>query len=212
MSNFAGSLYPSGGGLGESASQMMTPRIVQFNGKRLCIRLEDIFWNVFEEIAEAQNCKLNEIIHAYYLDPKAEKNKTAYLRIKAIEWLSNRVSFYHEKVSLNHDEVHAVLKTANQPAIIFSENQNVSACNEKFREWLSKNLGLKPTEINLAKMRISFRRSYSVLVSKLSESGGALKNEQVSVLLPGYAMSVYVNLSELSAFDQTGRTFLAFFN
>lgn len=190
----------------------MTPRIVQYNGKRLCIRLEEIYWQVFEEMASESDCKLNEIIHAYYLDPKAEKNKTAHLRVKAIDWLSKKAAFYHDQISLSKDEVHAILRTANQPAIIFSENQSVSACNENFRAWLAKNLGLKPQDIDLEKMRISFRRSYNILIEKMKDEGGALKNEQVSILLPGYALSVHVNLTELSAFDEVGKAFLGFFN
>lgn len=189
----------------------MRNRIVQHNRKRICVRLEQIYWDVFEEIAREKNCRLNELIHAYYSDPDGQNNKTAKLRYIAIDWLSKKKSFYHEQISLSHDEVSAILKSTSQPTIMFTEDQSVTACNEKFYDWLAKNIGIRHEEICLEKLRISFRRSYQVLLKKFEDEGNSLSREQVSLLLPGYAMSVFVNLTMLNKINDGHKAFLAFF-
>lgn len=195
----------------EPSRERLTNKIVQHNRKRICVRLEQIYWDVFEEIAREKNCRLNELIHAYYSDSEENNNKTARLRYIAIEWLSQKKTFYHDQVALSHDEVSAILKSTSQPAIMFTEDQSVSACNEKFYEWLAKNIGVKRKEIDLEKMRISFRRSYQLLLQKFTEEGNSLAREQISVLLPGYALSVTINLTMLNKINKGQKAFLGFF-
>lgn len=195
----------------ENHGQKLTNKIVQHNRKRICVRLEQIYWDVFEEMAQEKNVRLNELIHAYYADPDEKNNRTARLRFIAVEWLAKKKSFYHDQVALSHAEVSAILKSTAQPAIIFTEDQSVTACNEKFYDWLAKNIGVSRDKINLEKMRISFRRSYQVLLQKMAEEGNSLTREQVSVLLPGYALSVSVNLTMLSKFNEGQKAFLGFF-
>lgn len=194
-----------------ASRERLTNKIVQHNRKRICVRLEQIYWDVFEEIAREKNCRLNELIHAYYSDPDEKNNKTARLRYIAIEWLSKKKTFYHDQVALSHDEVSAILRSTSQPAIMFTEDQSVTACNDKFYDWLSKNIGVHRKDIDLEKMRISFRRSYQVLLQKFAEEGNSLAREQVSVLLPGYALSVTINLTLLNKINKGQKAFLGFF-
>lgn len=190
--------------------ERLTNKIVQHNRKRICVRLEQIYWDVFEEIAREKNCRLNELIHAYYSEP-GENNKTARLRYIAIDWLSQKKTFYHDQATLSHDEVSAILRSTSQPAILFTEDQSVTACNEKFYEWLIRNIGVNRNDINLEKLRISFRRSYQVLLQKFADEGNSLTNEQVSVLLPGYALAVTSNITMLDKVNHDKKAFLAFF-
>ena len=139
--------------------------------------------------------------------PYFEVNK----RMNNIDWLSKKNSFYHEQMSLSHDEVSAVLRSTTQPAIIFTEDQSVTICNVKFYEWLAKNIGVPQEEIGLSTLRVSFRRSYRVLLEKFEKHGNSLAREQVSILLPGYAMSVFVNLTILNKVHENQKTFMGFF-
>jgi len=204
-----GTVKPAETGAGsEFDFDALTPRIIQFKGRRSCIRLEDIYWDVLEDEARTRECKFNELVHQYYHDPKGEKNKTAYLRRQAVDWLSKKVKRANELLHLQSSELRAVLRATVQPAIVFSEQQSVSRYNQAFRDWLDDNTHTMSPHPDYAKLRISFRRSYEVLMDLLETGRGSAISEQVTVLLPGYVFPIRMNIVKIHKKPGQDRLFL----
>jgi len=195
-----------------TAFDTLTPRIIQFQGKRSCIRLEDVYWNILEDAAREKKLKFNELVHRFYHDPRGERNKTAFLRCQAVEWLSEQVESANEQLHLKNSELHSILKVTVQPAFVFSKLQSVSRHNQGFSDWINEHVGPRAATIDQSKLRVSFRRSYSALMDLLDENNGSILNEQVTILMPGYVFPIRINLVKLDASDGEDQLFLGIIN
>lgn len=195
-----------------TAFDTLTPRIIQFQGKRSCIRLEDVYWNILEDAARDKKLKFNELVHTFYHDPRGERNKTAYLRCQAVEWLSNQVEAANEQLHLKNSELHSILKVTVQPAFVFSKMQSVSRHNQGFNDWIKEHIGPRAATMDQSKLRVSFRRSYSALMDLLDENSGSILNEQVTILMPGYVFPIRINLVKLDASEDDDQLFLGIIN
>ena len=172
----------------------MPARIIQFKGQRSCIRLESIYWDVLKDEAQTRNLKLNELVHEYYHNSEASQNKTAFLRRRAVEWLNRKVHKANEKIHLRSSELHSVLRATVQPSIVFSEMQTISRYNRPFRAWLGEHTLSDKKETDYTKLRVTFRRSFKGLLHAIDDGLGSVKNEHVTVLLPGYIIPVMMNI------------------
>lgn len=195
-----------------AAFDTLTPRIIQYQGKRSCIRLEDVYWNILEDAARARKVKFNELVHSFYHDPRGERNKTAFLRCQAVEWLSGQVDAAHEQLHLKNSELHSILKVTIQPAFVFSKMQSVSRHNQGFKDWIKDHVGARAATIDQSKLRVSFRRSYSALMNLLDECGGSILNEQVTILMPGFVFPIRINLVKLDGDNEDDQLFLGIIN
>lgn len=191
-----------------AAFDTLTPRIIQFQGKRSCIRLEDVYWNILEDAARDKKLKFNELVHTFYHDPRGERNKTAYLRCQAVEWLSGQVDSANEQLHLKNTELHSILKVTVQPAFVFSKLQSVSRHNQGFNDWIKGHIGARAATMDHSKLRVSFRRSYSALMNLLDDQGGSILDEQITILMPGYVFPIRINLVKLDASDDQDQLFL----
>ncbi len=178
----------------------LTPRIVQYKGKRYCIRLEDTYWAVLEAEAKARGIKLNQVVHEYYTHPDGEGNRTAFLRRHTVAWLAESLTQSQERLAMEGSEVRCVLSATPEPAFLFSEDMSVSRHNRYFRAWLAKQVGKLDEEL-LEKMRVSFRSSIRVLMDRIKESGGITRNESAAILLPGYALTIRVNVVSIQNYQ-----------
>jgi predicted DNA-binding ribbon-helix-helix protein len=194
------------------AFDSLTPRIIQFQGKRSCIRLEDVYWGILEDAARAKKLKFNELVHTFYHDPRGERNKTAFLRCQAVEWLSGQVDVAHEQLRLKQTELRSILRVTIQPAIVFSKMQSVSRHNQAFRDWITEHLGPKAINLDYSKLRISFRRSYNAIMEVLAQGGGSALAEQVTILMPGYVFPIRINIVKLDKQDNDDQLFLGIIN
>ena len=196
--------------MGENVTEFdtLTPRIIQFQGKRSCIRLEDVYWNILEDAAREKQLKFNELVHTFYHDPRGERNKTAFLRCQAVEWLSGRVDAANEQLHLKNSELHSILKVTVQPAFVFSKMQSVSRHNQSFNDWVKEHVGARAATMDQSKLRVSFRRSYTALMELLDDNGGSILDEQVTILMPGYVFPIRINLVKLDTSDDVDQLFL----
>ncbi len=177
-----------------TSDRELSSRIVQYKGKRACIRLENVYWETLKQEASARNIRFNELVHSYYNSPEAKENRTAYLRRRAIEWMTDVVDDTQSRVYMGRNEIKSILRASTQPAIIFSETQSVSRFNTSFRDWVLQMAYLSNPNPDLDKLRISFRRSLAGIRRSIDADDGVAMNEQVSVLLPGLVLPVYMNV------------------
>ena len=187
-------------------------RIVQFKGKRHNIRLEAIYWDILERMAAERECKLNILINEFITDPDSGNNKTSFMRLRAVNWLNDNLNASNEKLFLRNTEVWAVLQATELPAFVFSETTSVSRYNSAFQTWLWNNIKEFRKDVDISRIRISFRRSFTVLNEGISHRNGILKKEKGAILLPGFVFPVTMNLVALNNYSDEGRVFMGIFN
>ena len=187
-------------------------RIVQFKGKRHNIRLEAIYWDILERMAAERECKLNILINEFITHPDSGNNKTSFLRFQAVSWLNDNLHASNEKLFLRNTEVWAVLQATELPAFVFSENTSVSRYNSAFQTWLWNNIKEFRKDVDITRIRISFRRSFTIMNDGMSNRHGILKKEKGAILLPGFVFPVTMNLVALNNYSDEGRVFMGIFN
>ena len=190
----------------------LVARIVQYKGKRNNIRLERIFWNTLERMAEEREVKLNVLINEFITSDEAGKNYTAYLRFLAISWLDQKLTVANDRLFLRNTEVWAVLQATELPAFVFSETSSVSRYNSAFQNWLWDNIKDFKHDVDIARIRISFRRAFTVLNDGLHQRNGILKREKAAILLPGFVFPITMNLVALNNYSEEGHVFMGVFN
>ena len=203
-------IQPEGGD--QNSGKKFISRIVQFQGKRHNIRLEAIYWDVLERMAAERECKLNVLINEFITDPESGNNKTSFMRFKAVSWLNDHLNASNEKLFLRNTEVWAVLQATELPAFVFSETTSVSRYNSAFQNWLWNNIKEFRKDVDITRIRISFRRSFTVLNEGISGRNGILKKEKGAILLPGFVFPVTMNLVALNNYSEEGRVFMGIFN
>jgi len=175
-----------------SNEAVLNPRIIQYHGKRYSLRLEDNFWAVLEAEAQARDCRLNQLVHEYFNHPGAGDNKTAFLRRRAVEWLSENLINAQNQLQMERSEIGCILKASSQPAILFTDDFQISRYNKAFRKWLLRQIE-DCDETLLRKLRVNFRSSFNSLNLRIAENNGMVADEQAAVLIPGYAIPVKMN-------------------
>ena len=190
----------------------LVSRIVQYKGKRNNIRLEVIFWDILARMAAERECKLNVLVNEYITSDQAGKNYTAYLRFLAVSWLNQKLATANDRLFLRNTEVWAVLQATELPAFVFSETSSVSRYNSAFQNWLWENIKDFKQDVDIARIRISFRRAFTVLNDGLNQRSGILKKEKGAILLPGFVFPITMNLVALNNYSEEGRVFMGIFN
>ena len=187
-------------------------RIIQYKGKRSNIRLEALFWEILERMAEEKRCKLNVLVTKLIAEDDSGNNNTAYLRYRAVAWLNGNLFSANERLFLQNTEVRAVLNATGLPAFIFSETNAVSRYNYAFKKWLKINVHGIIKDQELGHLRISFRRSFGAIKTDLEAGKGVLDNEKGAILLPGLVFPVTMNLVALNNYAAEARVFMGIFN
>ena len=174
----------------------LTPKIIQYQGKRYCIRLEAMYWEILEAEAKSKGYKLNQIVHENYTHPDAESNKTAYLRRHTVEWLAKSLADRQNQMDLNLSEINCILQTTHRAAFIFTENFSISRHNQSFRDWISKQTNVTKIDA-IDKLRVSFRASSRVLIERINKNGGMVHSEPIAILLPGFALTAKIDVIKI---------------
>jgi len=187
-------------------------RIIQYQGKRSNIRLEAMFWNILEQMAVDRKCKLNVLVNEIISHEDAGNNNTAYLRYRAVSWLNGRLDTANEKLFLQNTEVRAILNATRLPAFIFSSRNMLSRYNFAFQDWLEANISDDIDNLDIASIRISFRRSFAAIKKTLEVENGVLDKEPGAILLPGYVFPVSINLVALNNYTSKGPVYMGIFN
>ncbi len=186
------------------------PRVIQYQGKRYGIRMEDSFWSILEDEAKVKGCRLNELVHECYNSKEANGNKTSYLRQHAIEWLASELSQARRRLHLNQSEALNVLRMTRRPALLIDKNLNAAHINKRFENWLL--LAVKRIDEQIiGNTRVSFQASQRILNLRLTEGEGMLLAEPAAILLPGLVIPLKLDLTLFSGMDGSN-SYLAVFN
>jgi len=185
-------------------NQAPKPRIVQYRNKRYSVRLEPIYWQTLEVLAERQRLRLGRFV-AELADRYEGPNFSSYLRVFCM--LEGEQALARETLGPSHHGLLDVVTNCPNPGLILSRYRTVIAYNSAFGEWLG------PTEVavigaeltNLVQVRT--RRSLGEVWQDLVSGRESKAEAKLLYVAPGRVNAAQANILALRS--QTYHEFYA---
>lgn len=114
-------------------NQAPKPRIVQYRNKRYSVRLEPIYWQTLEVLADRHRMRLGRFV-AELAESYEGPNFSSYLRVFCM--LEGEQSLARESLGPTHHGLLDVVTNCPNPGLILSRYRTVIAYNSAFGEWL----------------------------------------------------------------------------
>ena len=114
-------------------NQTPRPRIVQYRNKRYSVRLEPIYWQTLEVLADRQRMRLGRFVAALAENYEGP-NFSSYLRVFCM--LEGEQALARETLGPTHHGLLDVVTNCPNPGLILSRYRTVIAYNRPFGEWL----------------------------------------------------------------------------
>ena len=163
-------------------NQAPKPRIVQYRNKRYSVRLEPIYWQTLEVLAERQRLRLGRFV-AELAERFEGPNFSSYLRVFCM--LEGEQALARETLGPSHHGLLDVVTNCPNPGLILSRYRTVIAYNSAFGEWLGPTeaavIGAELT--NLVQVRT--RRSLGEVWQDLINGREATAEAKLLYVAPG---------------------------
>ena len=118
-----------------SAARIQTPkpRIVQYQNRRYSIRLEPVFWQALESLAEREGMRLGRFI-AELAARYNGNNFASHLRV--ISMVESERALAQASLLPTQDNILGVVRACASPGLVLSRYRTILAHNDGFLEWL----------------------------------------------------------------------------
>ncbi len=114
-------------------NQTPRPRIVQYRNKRYSVRLEPIYWQTLEVLADRKRMRLGRFV-AELAENYEGPNFSSYLRVFCM--LEGEQALARETLGPTHHGLLDVVTNCPNPGLILSRYRTVIAYNRSFGDWL----------------------------------------------------------------------------
>ena len=113
--------------------QTPKPRIVQYRNRRYSIRLEPVFWQTLESLAEREGMRLGRFI-AELAERYNGNNFASHLRV--VSMVENERALAQASLLPTQDNILDVVRACASPGLVLSRYRTILAHNDSFVDWL----------------------------------------------------------------------------
>jgi predicted DNA-binding ribbon-helix-helix protein len=113
--------------------QSPKPRIVQYKNRRYSIRLEPVFWQALESLAQRQSMRLGRYI-AELAERYDGNNFASHLRV--LSMVETERALARASLQPTHENILDVVLACASPGLVLSRFRTILAHNESFLDWL----------------------------------------------------------------------------
>ena len=113
--------------------QTPKPRIVQYQNRRYSIRLEPVFWQALEGLAEREGIRLGRFI-AELAERYTGNNFASHLRV--IGMVETERALAQASLVPTQDNILDVVRACASPGLVLTRYRTILAHNDSFTEWL----------------------------------------------------------------------------
>lgn len=144
-------------------------RILQRDGQRLSIRLEEEFWEQLAFSAKEEGLKLTDLVFRLIGEYPAE-NRSSLLRTYCARWM--RSKFLQSQLVTNNADIQGILTSCPIPCVIVTREKKLAAQNGAFTERILGSL-VVPDQLDQADkiVRFSLGRPIDRIFLDLEERG-----------------------------------------
>jgi predicted DNA-binding ribbon-helix-helix protein len=111
-------------------------RIVQHEGKRFSLRLEEAFWQMLERIARRRHMRLGQLV-AQLAAHYEGVNFSSYIRVYAQAEAQREIA--RQDMNLSPFDLVDILRNCPAPGLLIQHNRTIIEVNNALFQWLGKN-------------------------------------------------------------------------
>lgn len=167
-------------------------RILQFNGKRLSLRLEPAFWDALEASADRRRTRLNRLVADLAQRMEPGGNLASALRVhclRDVEGLAQARAFAADRTS-----VLALVDSAPAPCLVLGNDQRIAAVNGPFVTWVGRSPEDLVGDHVLRHFRFRGNRSLEELWRGLGRHWSLPEASRIINIEPGRVLAANVRL------------------
>ena len=182
-----------------ASDQTPKPRIVQHRGRRYSIRLEPVFWQSLEALAEVQGKRLGRLV-AEQADGYDGANFASYLRVLCM--LEAKQSLARTSLRPSQGNLVDLVMGCTSPGLVLSRQRTILAYNPSLEEWIGP--GRKPmggAELTSI-MQVRTRRPLNEIWDELMSGKLARADMNVLHVEPGRVVAAGARLLALRAIEE----------
>ncbi|MEM8540503.1 MAG: ribbon-helix-helix domain-containing protein [Pseudomonadota bacterium] len=157
-------------------------RAITTSRGRRALKLERPFWSTLEDICQAENISLGELIIAIEDAQLTQNNLASALRQFALAWSVSDSEIMKAKLSTS--SVQALLEASPSPAFAVSSSKSLRAYNRSFLRYIRLNL----PNIETDTIGRSLRLQIDVGIDELADKLAASENKPIAV---GFAIGAH---------------------
>jgi predicted DNA-binding ribbon-helix-helix protein len=179
--------------------QTPKPRIVQHRGRRYSIRLEPVFWQSLEALAESQGMRLGRFIAERAVHYRGA-NFASHLRVLCM--LDAEQSLARASLRPSQGNLVDLVMGCTSPGVVLSRQRTILAYNEALEAWLGP--GRKPmggAELTSV-MQVRTRRPLNEIWDEMMSGKLARADMNVLHVEPGRVVAAAARLLALRAAEE----------
>lgn len=163
-------------------NQAPKPRIVQYRNKRYSVRLEPIYWQTLEVLADRDRKRLGRFV-AELAENYEGHNFSSYLRVFCM--LEGERALARETLGPTHHGLLDVVTNCPNPGLILSRYRTVIAYNISFGEWLGPaDVAVVGAELTTL-VQVRTRRSLTEVWQDLVDGRETMADAKLLYVAPG---------------------------
>lgn len=180
----------------EHNNQSPKPRIVQYQNRRFSVRLEPVYWQALERLADRATMRLGQLI-ARLATTYPGGNFSSFLRVYCMLDAERRLA--QHQMEPNYSSLLDLVKTCPNPGLILSRYRSIIGFNEAFQNWL----GPLDTPINGANLtsviQVRTRNSLNDVWQQMLSGRIQRADARILYVAPGRVNAAQANFVALHA-------------
>lgn len=144
-------------------------RVLRVGTARRGIRLEEIFWTVLQQIADARDCNVGDVIEACESRLEKGANLSSALRVEAVGYLQGALETASRKIGRQAVRNHVMASPS--PCFALTGDKQLMAYNPAFIGFVQSRLSSLATDTTGRGVRLSLDIQFSELIEKLKIEG-----------------------------------------
>lgn len=153
----------------EQARESAMPhfRVVKVGARRRGLRLERIYWDILERMADEEGLRLAGLLSHHAGADAATGNFSSYLRVIGARWLSGKLAAHDAVTSLKNLE--ALVKASSAPTFALTENKRILFFNQEFIRLIQTRFPQSASRVAAASLRLSLDVQIDELIRTLRQ-------------------------------------------
>jgi predicted DNA-binding ribbon-helix-helix protein len=152
-------------------------RVFQKDGQRLSIRLENIYWDQLEDIAETDAISLNSLIFRISGDLASGVNKTAALRTYCVYRM--RQEMVLTSIRTGNIDLAAIITACPQPVMVLTPERRIAAYNPAFVSDILARGSEKGDKAQKTPLRLTFSRPFNQIIRQVVDNPRTIISGQI---------------------------------
>lgn len=152
-------------------------RVFQKDGRRLSVRLENIYWDQLQELAETDSISLNSLMFQVTSGLAKSVNKTAALRTYCIYRL--RQEMVLTAIKTGNIDLAAIITACPVPVMVLTPQRKIAAYNPAFVEQILPSQHGTASQQTRAPLRLTFSRPFNQIVRQIVDNPRSIIGGQI---------------------------------